>query len=147
MTGGSQLMTKARMILATNIQEHMLLDFASKTEAIASQQEGMPLEEAAKQLVQMNIQKMQQEQDNGKDEAAMLIAQAEMLDTQIEKEKLDFDKQFRFAELELKKEVLDLDKMKQLLKAEEVSKKIQGDIDKIVTTKSLDAMIKGFEVK
>ena len=165
MSGGSALMGAAVQVIQANIQEHMLLQFQESLEAIAKQgeqqQEGQqaPQEQpnldtqaqAAQQVAQQNQQMVQQQleqaqsQGDKTDEAAMLLAEAEMLNAQTEKAKEQFAQKAKIAELELQKERLDLEKMKEIGKMIAIDTKIAGDIQKIVTTKSLDSMIDGLK--
>lgn len=143
MSGGSQFLSKARLGLSANITEHMFLKFKEQSQAQA-QLTGVDQATAAEQIAQQNQQIMNQqhqEQDDKTDEAAMILAQAEMLQEQTNQEKLEFDKLYKAAELELKKEQLDLEKMKEISKIQQLDKKLANELEKIVTTKGLDAMV------
>jgi hypothetical protein len=142
MSGGNELMLKAKQAIQANITEHMLLKFATAVEAAPEEAKI----EAAKQIAVNNqamLEQQAQQADDKTDEAAMLLAQAEIVQEMNNKEKLEFEKLYKTAELELRKEQLDLDKMKELSKIEQLDKKLANDIRKIVTTKGLDAMVEG----
>lgn len=146
MSGANPMMQKASIALQANIQEHMLLSFMEQAQA-ESELGQTPIHEAAAKIAQMNQQKLQQEQEaqqqSPRDQAALLMAQAEMLDTQTEASKQKFDEKYKVAQLELNKEKIDLDILKEMRRSEEFDKKQAADIDKLVTTKGLDSMIAG----
>ena len=147
--------------IQANIQEHMLLQFTEQVNALSQQQaqqapQGQQEQvdpaqvqaQAAQQLAQMNVQQAQQQQEQAKQQAAqndpgMLLAQAEMMDTQTQKQKQDWTEIKDTAELELKKERLDLDTRKEMNDVAETDKKLAAEMDKVVTTKALDSMIAG----
>lgn len=152
LSGGNPMMQRAAIAIQANIQEHFMLQFMASTQAqanIATQQTGQPvsLEQAAKQVAQMNQEQIQREQEQAqqspRDQAAMLLAQAELMDTETEARKQKFDELYKTADLELKKEKLDLDRLKEVRRTDEFDKKINADYEKIVQTKGLDAMISG----
>jgi hypothetical protein len=151
LSGGSELMRASQPAVQANIQEHMLMQFQESMGAIAG--EGIENPEiqaqAAQQIAQQNQAQleaqMQQQQanDDKTDEAAMLLAQAEAENALTEKKKQEFDAELAAARLELDKEKLELDKMKEVSKLVAVDTKIAADMQKLVTTKSLDTMIEG----
>jgi len=146
MSGANPMMQKVAIALQANIQEHMLLNFIEQAKA-QSTNTGSPIQEAAAQIAQMNQQQIQQEQENAqlnpKDQASMLIAQSEYMDTQTEARKQKFDELHKTADLELKKEKIDLDLIKELRRMDEFDKKLLHDMQKLVQTKGLDSMIAG----
>lgn len=137
--------------LQANIQEHLLLQFTEQVQAITQQagQQTSPeqaMAQAAQQVTQMQLQKLQndlakQQQANEKDNAAMLLAEAELLDSETQAKKQQWTEIKDTADLELKKERLDLDKMKEINKAIEIDKKLANEINKTVTTKALDSIV------
>ena len=146
MSGKNPLMQKAALALATNVQEHMMLSFTEQLQAMG----GDPGQAAAK-IAQMNQQRLEQQmQDSSQatqDRAALLLAEAELLDTKTQAKKQEFDELYKTAELELKKEELDMKKIQEARRSDEFNKKILADMDKIVTTKSLDAMVAALDNK
>lgn len=150
MSGANPMMQRASIAVQANIQEHMVLSFVEAASA-QSQISGQPLEQAAQMVAQMNQKQIQMEQEQAqisiKDQAAMLLAQAELLDTQTQAKKQNFDEVFKVADLELKKEKLDLDRLKEVRRADEFDTKTNAEMEKIVTTKGLDAMIQGLSQK
>lgn len=144
MSGKNPMMQKAAVVLQGNIQEHMLLNFQEQLQAMG----GAP-EEAAPRLAQMNQQKLEQDlkaqEASPQDQAAMLLAKAELLDTETQAKKQSFDEKFKVAELELAKEELDMKKIQEARRSDEFNKKIMADMNKVVTTKGLDAMIQGLD--
>lgn len=150
MSGANPMMQKASIALQANIQEHMLLSFMSQTKAQA-ETTGVPMEQAAQQLAQMNIKKLQDMQESEsqtkRDQAALIMAQAEMIDSETQARKQQFEEQYKVAQLELDKEKIDLDILKEMRRSEEFDKKQAAEIEKLVTTKGLDTMIQGLQQK
>lgn len=152
-SGQNPMMQKAAIQIQANIQEHMLLDFTEQVQAMAQQQQGQDqspeqgMAQAAQQVAQMNLQQMQQQQaaqqNDVQDKATMLLAQAELMDTETQARKQNWTEKKDTADLELKKEQLDLAKMKLINEINALDKKIAAETDKLVTTKGLDAMIQG----
>lgn len=146
MSGANPMMQKASIAIQANIQEHMYMNFLEQVQAqgVLTQE---PEDIAASQVAQMNQQKLikdqEQAQQSPRDQAALLLAQAEMLDTQTQAKKADFDQKLSAAELELKKEQLDLQKFVEVRRSQEFDAKLKADMDKVVQTKGLDAMIDG----
>ena len=144
-SGGNLLMQKARVAIQANIQEHMLLSFVEQTNAVA-QLNGGDVISAAEQLAIQNQQKLQQEQEQQKqDDPAMLLAQAELLDTQTQARKQAFEEQYKAADLELKKEKIDLEVLKEIRRAEEFDQELINKSKQLVDTKALDAMVKALD--
>jgi hypothetical protein len=142
-SGANPMMQKAARAIAANIQEHMLMSFVEQTKALSQGQENA-LPQAAQQLAQMNVQKLKQETEGqGGDPAAMMLAQAELLDTKTQAQKNKTDTILKTAELTLRKEQLDLAKSKEMARQKEVDKKAAAELDKLVTTKGLDAILEG----
>lgn len=150
MSGANPQMQKASVAVNTNIQEHMLLSYV---EQISSQQQltGVPLAQAAQQVAMLNQEKLlreqqqQQQQVTPRDQASLILAQAELLDTQTEAKKQEFEEDAKIAELDLEKEKLDLALLKELNKMDEFDKKRLHELQKLVSTKGLDAMIEGLQ--
>jgi hypothetical protein len=140
--GGDALMASMKPILQANIQEHMVMNFQEQMQAMG----GDP-KQAAGQIAQMNLQRAQAEGgDKGKTEqAALLLAEAEMLSAQTDATKEKFNIDLETAKLELEKEKLELEKLKEIGKMIAIDTKIAGDIDKLVLTKGLDAQIEALK--
>ncbi len=166
MSGQNPVMQKASILIQANIQEHMLLQFTEQVMATmqatqgGAAQPGQPqqgqapqdpqaqaMAQAAQQVAQLNqqalAQQQAQQQPPARDQAALMLAHAEVQDTQTKAKAQSFNEVHKTAELELKKEQL------QIQKAQVVHQAIDGEaerkhgIEKIVTTKGLDAMIAG----
>lgn len=144
MSGANPAMGKVNAVLQANIQEHMLLAFTEQAQAESDLTQA-PLHEAAQKIAQMNQQKLQKEQEEAqegsREKAALIMAQAEMIDSQTEQKKQAFDEKFKVAQLELNKEKIDLDVMKEMRRGVEFDKKQADAWDVLVSTKGLDAMI------
>jgi hypothetical protein len=143
-SGGSQILASARAILEANIQEHLFMQFKEQVQATGA--EGGEAQ-AAQQVAQMNAQKAQAEaeqaaqQGDKTDEAAMLLAEAEMINAQSDHMKEQFDIKHKIAQYELDKEKLELEKLKEIGKMIALDAKIAGDIEKLIVTKGLDAQL------
>ena len=143
-SGGSQLLASARAILEANIQEHLFMQFKEQVQAMGA---GGGEAQAAQQVAQMNAQKAQAEaeqaaqQGDKTDEAAMLLAEAEMINAQSDHMKEQFDIKHKIAQYELDKEKLELEKLKEIGKMIALDAKIAGDIEKLIVTKGLDAQL------
>ncbi len=148
LSGGNPQMQKTAIALQANIQEHMVMNFQEQLQA----QGGDP-SQAAQQVAKMNQQQLQREQEEAmggneaQDQAALTIAQAEMMDTQTQAKKEAFDELYKTADLELKKEKVDLDVLKEMNKSDQFDKKLIHEQRQMVTTKGLDAMIAGLSEK
>jgi hypothetical protein len=93
---------------------------------------------------QQNLQQQLEAQKQGpKDQAAMMLAQAELMDTQTQARKQAFDEKYKVADLELKKERLDMDKVKEINRADEKRLDLTNSQANMVNTVGLDAMIQG----
>jgi chaperonin GroES len=153
MSGANPLMQKASIALQANIQEHMLMQF---TEALQAEAQNTPqteeqmtpeqiMAQAAGRIAQMNQENLQNQLEeakkSSKDQIAHMLAQAELMDTQIQARKQKFDESYKIADLELKKERLDMDKVKEINRADEKRLDMTRKDADIVTTKGLDAMI------
>jgi hypothetical protein len=153
-TGGSQLMQKARMALEANINEHLLLSFQEKMEAQMQQQQGQqgntdPIA-AAKMVAQVNAAKFQREQEQAKqaaeqNDAAMILAKADLLEAVTDSKKQEFEETYKTADLLLKKEKMEIDKYDKLLKAAIAGEKIDADTEKMILQEGLDAISKALE--
>lgn len=150
-SGSSPALGKARSILEANIQEHLVMQFIQQTTAQA-ENTGVTIEQAAQEIVKMNQEKLAQEQQGGsnnpemiKAEASKILAQSEIMDAQIEMDKLKFDKEYKQADLQYKAAQLNLDAVKEVNKMAMANMKIDADMDKLIVTKSLDAQIAGLD--
>ena len=145
-SGANPVMQKAAMAIMANIQEHMLMQFMEQVKA-QSEITQSPMEMAAQEVAKMNQQeamkKAEASQQSPRDQAALLLAQAELMDSKTQERKQSFNELLGAAKLELDKEELDLAKLKERNRMLEIDKKAAKDVDKIVTTKALDAMIQG----
>ena len=148
MSGKNPMMQKSAFALTANMQEHMMLSFMEQVQAQAGMtqpQEGVdPTVQAAQQVATMNQQKLQQEieqgQQNPKDQAAMLLAQAELMDTETQARKQRFDELFKVAQLDLDTQELDMNKFKLASQSQQFNQKLKADMDKLVNTKGIEAM-------
>ena len=159
MSGQNPMMQKAAIAIQANVQEHMLLNFAEQTQAMMQQSGQEPSEQAmaqaATQVAQMNIQNLQnqieQAKQSPKDQATLLLAQAEIMDSQTQQRKQIHTENKDKAELALKAKNLQLAAIKEANRAKETDKKIKAQKDMLVTTKGLDSMIagvtQGYELK
>lgn len=149
MSGSNPMMQKASLQIQANVQEHMMLQFTEQVQALASQDQtqgnDQAMAQAAQQLAQMNIKQLQQQQEQAqqspRDQAALMLAQAEMEDTKIRKEKQLADAEVNQGKLQLQKEALQLEKAKLMQQGIFLDKKHENEMDKLVTTKGIDLMI------
>lgn len=149
-SGASPYMQKVSMQLQANIQEHMMLMFAEQVQALAG--EGGDQAAAAQEVSKLNQEKIKQEmeaqkQDASRDQAALILAQAELMDSQTQARKQAFHEKEALLEYEHKKERLDLDAIKEENRVIESQAKRDNEIRKVVTTKALDSMIEGLREK
>lgn len=151
-TGQSPLMQKASQQIAANLQQHLFLQFQEQIQATMQQQvpEQMQAQveaQAAQKVAQLNMQRLQQQIEQGKqspkDQATLLLAQAEMMDSQTQARKQQFTEQTTGAELALKKRQLDIHAFKEVNRTQEAKDKIAAQKDLLVTGKGLDAITKG----
>lgn len=106
---------------------------------------------AAQKVAQMNLQTLQQQQaqqqqqgpQDPKAQAGLMIAHAEVQDTQTKAKKQQADENFHQGKLQIEKAKLLLDAKKEENRAREAGSQGQQDLDKIIMTKGLDAMING----
>lgn len=144
-TGGSQLMGKARMAIQANLTEHLYLKFQEQVQAVG----GDPAQ-AAQQVAKMNMQKLMQEQakaqeDSEKNNAGMMLAKADLLDSITNSKKQEFDETYKTAQHLLQKEKMEVDKFDKLMKASLADKKIDADTKNMIMQKGLDAMSSALE--
>lgn len=108
-----------------------------------------PMVQAAQHVAQINQQLMQQQaqqgQQNAKDQAALMLAQAEMMDSQTGQRKQQFDESYKTAQLSLNSKQLDIKKAELATKAHLATQKIQGETDKAVKLKGIEAMTDGLK--
>ena len=136
------LMAKAKILVESNIQEHMVMQFVQSSQA-EQQSSGTPLEQATQAIAVQNQEKQKLEleaQKEEKDEVASILAKAEMLQEITQADKLEFEKKLKTAELELDRERLDLDREKEYNKLIQVDAKAAAEMKKLITTQGLDAM-------
>lgn len=159
MSGQNPLMQKAAITIQSNVQEHMMLGFMEQVQAqaqMSQQQQGQEqqapdpnaiLTQAAQQVAQMNQQNLQnqleQQKQSPRDQAALMLAHAELMDTQTQAKKVKADVHLKAADLGLKSKALDIQKIKEANRANEFQKKHNQKLQEITTTKGLDAMIAG----
>ena len=167
MSGQNPMMQKTSVAVQANVQEHMMLQFVEQVQAAAaqaqSQQPGAqpnvgqaqtapqapaqapdPMVQAAQQVAQLNLQLIQQQaqpKPQPRDQAALMLAQAETQDTATKAKAQEFDMYHKTAALDLKKQELDIKKAEVVHKVLNADHVRQHEMDKIVTTKGLDAMI------
>ncbi len=153
-TGQNPIMQAVVAGLKANIQEHLLLQFSEQVQAMAQQagQQASPeqaMAMAAQQIASMNMEKLKQEvqaqKDSEQGNAAMLLAQAELLDTQTQARKQAWAEKIGVAELALKKKSLDIAEQREENKAKEVDKKLDHEMKKLATSKGLDTMIQSLQ--
>lgn len=144
-SGGSPAMQLLGEAIKANIQEHMLLQFMEGVDS--AEEQGMPVEEAAMMIAKQNQERVRMEMEQAKQEddktgqAAMLLAQAEMIGAQTDAKKQDFDERYKGAQLKLEQEKLDNEFLKEVRRASEFDKSKAHEMEKIRTTKGLDAMV------
>lgn len=176
MSGQNPMMQKASMQIQANVQEHMMLGFTEQVQAqmqmqtqgqqIAPEMQQQAMGQAAQQVAQMNQQNLQNQLDQAKqqsgsavkDQATMMLAHAELQDTQTQRDKAYADAKFNLAKLELEREKeknrvalelhkthtkMDMELHKEHNKLQTAGMKHQGEMEKIVTTKGIDATIAG----
>ena len=145
LSGKNPTMQKAAAAIQANIQEHMLLQFMEQMKAIEGQ--GATPEQAAQQVAIQNQKQLEAQlkaaEGQNQDQAAMLLANAELLDSKVAARKQLFDEKFKVADLELKKEELDMKLLTEARRTEELNQKFMHDTKKLVMTKALDSMIEG----
>jgi chaperonin GroES len=149
-TGQSPFLQAVVAAIQANIQEHLILQYTEQVQAMMQQagQQASPeqvMAQAAQQVAQLNTKQLQQQvqaQEQAKQgEVPMLLAKAEMLDTQTQARKQAWVEQYQKAELALKKAQLDLDVLKEKNKAVDTDKKLEHDMKK----KGLDTMIESMK--
>ncbi len=100
--------------------------------------------QAAQQVAQINQQILKnqaQPQPQARDQAALMLAQAEQQDTATKAKAQQFTEVHKTAELELKKEALQVQKAQIIHQGVLADKKHKGDMEKLITTAGLDSMI------
>ncbi len=103
-----------------------------------------PMIQAAQQVAQINQQILKnqaQPQPQARDQAALMLAQAEQQDTATKAKAQQFTEVHKTAELELKKEALQVQKAQIIHQGVLADKKHKGDMEKLITTAGLDSMI------
>lgn len=154
--GQNPIMQKASITVQANIQEHIMMNFIEQTQAMTQQiqqqggqgqqQQQDPTVQAAQKVAQLNLQNLQQQVAQGqandpKSQAAMILAHSTMQDSQTKQRKQHFDEIKGAADIHLKSQQLDLEKTALLHKAVMEEKKPRDEINKIVATKGIDALI------
>jgi hypothetical protein len=165
MSGQNPMMQKISIQIQANIQEHMLMQFLEQIEGAMGQSAPVPgqdnatasaatpapdeqaMAQAALQVSKLNQQQIaqqaQQAQQSPKDQAVLMLAQASMEDTKIKGQKAVADAEHKQGQLELQKEALLIEKAKLMHDGVLLDKKHEHDMDKLITTKGLDAMVGG----
>lgn len=151
MSGQNPIMQRIAPVLQANLQEHLLFQFMEQVQAQMqiqqSEQTPDAMAAAAQQVAIMNQQQLQQQleqaQQSPQDQAALMLAQAELQDTETQAKKQAADERYRGAELLLKTEQLKVDAAREINRSKESVDKLQHDMDKLITSKALDAMIGG----
>ena len=145
-TGGSPLMQKAAIALQLNIQEHMVLQYA--TQVAMMQEGGDPVTVAAQKTAQLNRQKMEQqiqqvqEGQQALGQAEMMIAQADLQRSQTGARKQQFDELYRSANLALDAKKLEHQVLMDIERLLQVDRKFAEELKKMVTEKGIDAIMK-----
>jgi len=173
MSGQNPMMQKAALQIQANVQEHMMLEFAAQVMAqmqlmtqnqpVAPEQQAQAQAQAASQVAQMNQQNLQnqleeQKRNDPKMQATMLLAQAELMDSQTQAKKVALDHEAKKGEQLLKAKDLQIkeaalkakdkhEAMKHMSTAHSNEAKHKAEVNKLVTTKGLDAMIQGMSIK
>jgi hypothetical protein len=156
-SGGSPMMQSVGARIQANIQEHMLMQFIEQAQAKAQMmsQAGQQVDpnqalgEAASQIAVMNQQNLEQQMQNqqqsgtdaAKSQAALMLAHAEVADTQIKARKQQFDEQATKADLLLRAKDLAHKQDTERLRVLTNQANNHSEVEKIVTTKNLDATI------
>ena len=157
LSGQNPLMQKISMQVQANIQEHMMLNFMEQIKAAMPQtqpgqqvpedQQTQMMIQAATQVAQMNQQAIQaqieQAKQSPKDQATLLLAQAELMDSKTQERKQAHAEKVSQADFALKAAQLQLAGAKEKNRAGEVDKKLVAQKDILVTTKGLDSVIAG----
>lgn len=153
MSGSNPIMQKASALVAANVQEHRVALFIETAKAQAKNTNG-DMASAAQQIAQQNQQKVQeqmqaqQEQGNSemaRAEASKMLAQAEIMNAETEKENLKLKASIAAAEIKLKQDALEVEKLKEINKMIAVDKRIAADIQKVITSKGIDAVFEGLK--
>lgn len=140
------IMQKLMAQIAANIQEHMILDFVEQVQAASQgQTDEKAMAQAAQQVAQLKLKQAQQAaeaaQASPRDQAALMLAQAEMEDTKIKAAKQVADAEAKNAEILLDKERVEIEKAKAMQAGIMFDKKLEHEMDKLVTTAGLDSML------
>jgi hypothetical protein len=136
----------------------MMMNFMEQAQAQAQmmsegQQQGQvdPMQlmaQAAQQVAMLNQQNLQQQveankQNDPKSQAAIMLAQAELMDSHTQAQKVHQDGEHQRAQVALKSKEIELKHAAELNKNNQIGLKHQAKVDEIVKTKGLDAMIAG----
>lgn len=148
-SGATPFMQKVSLQIQANIQEHMMLQFMEQVQAMAG--EGGDQAAAAEQVTKMNQERLKKEmeaqQQGMQDQAAILLAQAELMDSQTQAKKQAFDQLATAAEIDLKTKRLNLDAIKEQNKVHDAEARRDAEMQKLITTKGLDSMAEGLRQK
>ena len=151
-SGGSSLMQLVVPVIEANIQEHLVLKFMEQMKATGQDDMATAAEQIAAQNQQLLEQQLQEQQNQDdaeklKAEAAMTLAQSEIMGAQTQNDKVQFDKAYKTAEMELKAKQLELDILKEANRASEFDDKLANEIRKIKVTKGLEATTEALKGK
>lgn len=162
MAAGSPTMQKVAVMINANVQEHMFLKFKESVQAQAQMQQqqgnvqqGQSPEAAAAQMVaQQNQQIVQQQMDQAgggaeqaKAEASKKLAEAELRNSETEAQALKLKTEVAMEEFKYKYAALEVEKLKEVNKMLAVDKKLAADVQKIMTSKGIDAVMEGMRPK
>lgn len=144
--GQNPTMQKVAAQIQANIQEHIVLQFVEQVKAQAQgATDEQALAQAATQVAQMNQKQLQQQMEQAqmspRDQAALILAQAEMKDTEIKAAAQVAKAEVDRGNLILKAEEIDIKKAQVMQKGMQFDKAHEQEMDKLVTSVGLDAMI------
>lgn len=148
--GQGQQPQQGQAPMSQNIQNQMQ-NFSSPGSPQPMQQQQDPqmlqlMAQAAQQVAQMNLQALQnqsQPQNDPKAQAALMLAHAEMQDTDTRAKKQKSDQALGVAKVHLDAKKLELDKIKAMHDAHIKGAAHDHELDKIIATKGIEAMIEG----
>lgn len=160
LSGSNPMMQKAATQVQANIQEHMMLNFVEQIQGMLAQQapqgqvpqeaQGQIEAQAAQKISQMNVQKLQQQVESNKsnstkDQATMMLAQAEVMDSQTQLKKVELDAQIAQAQVKLKELELQIKNREIDAKVHMAEQKHVADREKIATQTGMNAMVTGMQ--
>lgn len=146
-----QMQQQSQGPMGQNIQNQMQT-FQSPGSPQPAQQQGDPqqlhaMAFAAQKVAQMNMQALQQQQQQSpqdpKSQAMLMLAQAEVKDTETRSKKQQVDAHLGAAKVSLDAEKLKLEKMKIAHDGQKHGSGQDHELDKLIATKGIEAMIQG----